>query len=360
MPYIDAKEVKRLAAGRWPDIISRLAPTLAPLLPSPGKQPRHGRCPVHADSVDGFKFFKDYEDTGGAVCNTCGKFPDGFKLIQWATGDDFKQVLSDVNEILGGVDKQNTRAAPVVNVKPKVDPAADDERIRNSLRSVYRQAVTLDQPQAEPARRYLAARGFKLLPETLRMHQALYWHDEDMKRFGPFPVLLAVVVDTNGKGVTLHRTYLTYDGKKAPVAKVKKVMSRPSDTSMHGIAIRLFPQAATLGVCEGIETAIACYEATGIPCWPLVSAQFMDSFVPPPGVERVIVFADKNKSTKEHPKGHGQEAAAKLVENLWARGIKASVAIPPSPIPVDGKDIDWCDEYVLHGPDAFKSVIAAA
>jgi putative DNA primase/helicase len=360
MPYIDAKEVKRLAAGRWPDIIRRLAQNLAPLLPDAGKQPRHGRCPVHADSVDGFKFFKDYAETGGAVCNTCGKFPDGFKLIQWATGDDFKQVLNDVNEIIGGVDVQHTRAAPVVPAKPKVDPAVEDERIRNSLRSVYRQAFTLDQPQAEPARRYLASRGFTLFPETLRMHPALYWHDPDRKRFGPFPVLLAVVVDVNGKGVTLHRTYLTYDGTKAPVPKVKKVMARPSDTSMHGVAIRLFPQEPTLGVSEGIETAIACKEGTGIPCWPLVSAQFMDSFLPPPGVERVIVFSDKNKPTQQHPRGHGQEAATKLVENLWARGIKASIAIPPSPIPVDGKDIDWCDEYVRNGREAFKSVLTAA
>ena len=361
MPYIDVKEVKRLAAGRWPDIIQRLAPSLGHLLPLPGKQPRHGTCPGHASTGDGFKFYKDYADTGGGICNTCGGFPDGLSLIAWATGDTFKQVLSDVNDVLGGSDIQNTRQVPVpVAAKPAVDPKIEDARIRKSLNAVYAQSVTLDHPQAEPARRYLSARGFKLLPKTLRMHPALHWQDEDGKRSGPFPVLIAVIIDSKGKGVSLHRTYLTYEGTKAPVPKVKKVMMRPSDTTLQGSAIRLFPQAPVIGVCEGIETAIACTEGCDLPVWPLVSAQFMASFVPPHGVERVIVFCDKNLPSTQHPEGHGQEAGRKLVENLWSRGIKASLAVPPSPIPVGAKDVDWCDEYVRNGRTPFQSVLSAA
>lgn len=83
-------------------------------------------------------------------------------------------------------------------------------------------------------------------------------------------------------------------------------------------------------------------------------------FRPPQGVERVIVFADKNRPTKQHPEGHGQEAARKLVENLWTLGLKASLAIPPSPIPDDAKDVDWCDEYLRHGAEPFKPILLLA
>lgn len=355
MPYIDAQDVKRRASGNWDNLIRRLAPSLAFALDKPGK---HGPCPVHGGKGDGFRFYKDVNETGGGHCNTCGGFPDGFALIGWATGDSFKQVLSDVAEILGGADVQNNRPAPAVPSKPKVDPAVEDASIRQRLSSVYASALPLTHPKAEPARLYLKARGFTLLPQMLRLHPGLIWQDIEGNRAGPFPTLIALVVDPKERGVTLHRTYLTPDGKKAPVPSVKKLMSHPSYVSLQGSAIRLFPEAKTIGVCEGIETAIAVTEATGIPCWPLVSATFMPSFLPPQGVERVIVFADKNSPSKMHPNGHGQEAAHALRMNLWAKHIKCSVEIPPSPIPDGAKDIDWCDEFVRNGRASFSALAA--
>lgn len=355
MPYIDGKEVKRKASGRWIEILGRLAPTLAPFTDKPGK---HGPCPVHGGKGDGFRLYKDVNETGGGHCNTCGGFPDGFALISWATGDSYKQVLNDVAEILGGANTYKDRPAPAVPAKPKVDPAVEDASIRRRLSSVYAASLPLTHPDSEPARLYLKARGFTLLPEMLRMHPALNWQDIEGNRAGPFPTLIALVVDHKERGVTLHRTYLTPDGKKAPVSSVKKLMSHPSYVSLQGSAIRLFPQAKTIAVCEGIETAMAVTEATRIPCWPLISATFMPSFVPPQGVERVIVFADKNSPSKMHPNGHGQEAAHALRMNLWAKHIKCSVEIPPSPIPDGAKDIDWCDEFVRNGRAPFSALAA--
>jgi len=360
MPYIDGKDVKRRASGNWDDILRRLAPSLAPFLDKPG---RHGPCPVHGTEGygDGFRVYKDVKETGGGHCNTCGGFPDGFSLIAFATGDSYKDILADVHKILGGADVQSDKRAPAAPAKPKVDPAVEDASIRQRLSSVYASALTLTHPDAAPARLYLKQRGFTLLPEMLRMHPGLHWQDfEGKNRSGPHPTLIGLVVDSKERGVCLHRTYLSREGTKASVPQAKKLMSHPSYVSLQGSAIRLFPQAETIGVCEGIETAIAVTEATCIPCWPLVSATFMPSFLPPPGVKRVIVFADKNSPTKLHPTGHGQEAAHQLRENLWAKGIKCSVAIPPSPIPDGAKDIDWCDEFVRSGRTPFASLLAQA
>ena len=46
----------------------------------------------------------------------------------------------------------------------------------------------------------------------------------------------------------------------------KKVLRAKGET-LTASAIRLYPVAATMGLTEGIETAIAVHKATGMPVW---------------------------------------------------------------------------------------------
>jgi putative DNA primase/helicase len=355
MSYLDVREVKQQMAGRWGPVLLQLAPDLAPFLDRPGK---HGPCPVHGGS-NGFRLYRDVMDTGGGVCNTCGSFADGFKLLSWLRSRTFREALLDVSNTLG----MSPRAVPMpaLITRPKaVSPKSDDKEVRRRLRCVLDSSVTPDADQAEPLRRYLRTRGFSLVPAALRCHPGLHWQaDRDSGRQGPFPVMLGVVEDSNETAVTLHRTYLDGQGRKAPVPEPKKLMSHPSDVRLQGSFIRLFPAAAVLGVCEGIETAIAVTEATGVPCWPLVSAQFMSGFEPPPGVSEVLVFADKNRPSPMHPDGHGQEAGRQLVEQLQQRGLRSRLLLPPSPIPDGAKDVDWADEFVKTGREGFLRALSA-
>lgn len=358
MKPVDVKEVKARAAGRWPGIVRALAPSLCEAVDRIGK---HVKCPIHQGQTStNFRLYPDFAETGGGYCNTCGGFADGFALLMWVTGNTFKEVLDAVAAQVGGAAGPSSlgMAAPVV--KSHTPPPKDNEAIRKRLRWVYQTSFPLTAPEAEPARRYLRSRGLKLLPAMLRMHPGLHWRPKEGKLQGPFPVLIACIVNKAEHGVTIHRTYLTPEGRKAPVEEAKKVMALPSDRSLHGSAIRLFPWSPVLGVSEGIETAIAVTQATGIPCWPLVSAQFMPSFEPPDGTKRVIVFADKNIASRQHPSGHGQEAGQALVARLLGTGIQAELALPPSPIPDGAKDVDWHDEFCRSGGAAFRSVLAAA
>ncbi|KXS30453.1 MAG: P4 alpha zinc-binding domain protein, partial [Candidatus Gallionella acididurans] len=75
-----AKELKQLASGRWESIVASLAPQLAQAIE---RLPHHVPCPVHG-GVDGFRLFRDFDETGGGVCNTCGIQHDGHTLIMWA------------------------------------------------------------------------------------------------------------------------------------------------------------------------------------------------------------------------------------------------------------------------------------
>lgn len=343
-----AEEVKRLTQGRWVEILLALAPQLQPALERIG---RHVPCPVHGGK-DGFRVFKDVEDTGGSVCNTCGVNPDGFATLMWVNGWDFKTTLNALADYLNsGVVRPVVRQ--VVQTRRN---QGEDEKLRSALNRVWCESIALTDRDAEPARLYLARRGISITPpETLRFHPSLSYHDGD-KVVGTFPAIIAMVSGAQGNPVTIHRTYLTTDGKKAPVESPKKLMSYPKNRKLVGGAIRLVDPGPVLAVAEGLETALAVMEGTGLPVWCAVNAYLLEHFEAPPEVRRVIVFADKDRPTAQHPGGHGQEAARRLVQRLWANGIKASAIVPAGEIPSGQKSLDWLDILNRDGAQAFPSL----
>ncbi len=89
--------IKEDATGAWFEIFEELAPELNPAI---SKHPHHTRCPMHGGS-DGFRFFEDAPNTGGAICNTCGAFSDGFKLLRWIKDWCVMKSFSQVGIYLG-------------------------------------------------------------------------------------------------------------------------------------------------------------------------------------------------------------------------------------------------------------------
>jgi phage/plasmid primase-like uncharacterized protein len=329
-------EVKQKASGNWDSIIVKLAPSLASALERPGT---HVDCPMHGGKMD-FRVFRNVADTGGGVC-TCGTYPDGFSLIGAANDWSFKDALAEVGRLILGDKSVLTPRA----VQPrKHDTAKEDLAIRQGLSALWQGSIAPHASAAEPFRRYLSGRGLKW-PQNIqgiRFHPSLAYYQDGILK-GRHPGFIALVSAPDGTPVTIHRTYLTAEGKKAEVDAPKKLCPHPSDRPLMGAAIRLFAATDTLAVAEGIETALAVTEQTGIPCWATVTAGIMAEFIPPAGVEKVLIFADRDRPSKYHPEGHGQESARILAERLWKSGIKAGVRMPPMPIPDDKKGIDWLD-----------------
>jgi hypothetical protein len=133
-------------------------------------------------------------------------------------------------------------------------------------------------------------------------------------------------------------------------------MRYPADRQLTGGAIRLVGPGPVLAVAEGLETALAVMEGTGFPVWCAVNAHLMENFVPTGGVGRVLVFADKDRPTNQHPKGHGQEAARNLVLRLWEMGIQATAIVPAGEIPPGQKSLDWLDILNRDGKAGFPSL----
>ncbi|MBK1699951.1 DUF7146 domain-containing protein [Thiococcus pfennigii] len=337
---IEAGALRAQAAGRWPEVLAVLAPALMPALERLG---RHGPCPVHGGR-DGFRLFRDVLETGGGICNSCGTFPDGFALLMWVNHWSFPQALQAVAQALGGSpDGVPPRSW---NCRTYASAAERDRKaLIEALARVWAQSLDPADRRAGPLRAYLRRRGLDGTPldaAVVRFHPALgYWERTDDGEWalrGRYPALVARVRGADGSPVTLLRTYLTPDGRKAPVAAPKKLMAHPGDR-LGGGAIRLFAPAPVLGVAEGIETALAVQRQTGMPVWSAVSATLLARFEPPAATRRVLVWADRDRS------GAGAAAALALRERLLGRGIAVVVRLPPGPIPAGAKGLDWADVW---------------
>lgn len=359
---VDAALVKERAKGKWLDILQVLAPEIAPAIARPG---RRMTCPVHgthskAGNGDGFRLFKDAADTGGGVCNTCGGHHDGLALLTWLRSWRFWEAVEAVAGVLdldgGHVGPVTPRALPA---PAAVQSSLTDEDIRAGLRRTWKEGLPLDDPDALPARLYLQRRGLDVGlvfgSSVLRYHPRLPYRDEDLGRIaGHWPALVALVHDADGIPVTLHRTYITVDGFKAPLAEPKKLMYVASDRIVSGGALPLGrPLNGFLGVAEGIETALAVTTGTGMTVWPTLTATLMERFQPPPGVRDLIIWADHDRS------GRGLAAATVLKQRAWEKGLRAQIRVPDMlPIPDGQKGIDWNDVLQRLGVAGFRKPAA--
>lgn len=352
----DLKRIKEEAEDQWDSILWSLAPALRQALEKPG---RHVPCPNpgHTNSKDGFRVYRDVETNGASVCNTCGRFGNGFGTLMWINGTSFWDTVEEVADYLRyGKTQEHEPVHRPVQQKPKVDKEKAEQKALETLNKVGQEAISIRHPDAEPGRLYYAKRGIRAKPPaSLRFHRALDYYDDDRKHLGAFPAILALIQDKDGRPANIHRTFITPEGFKAPVPTAKKLMKSLSSVPILGGAIRLMPVEKVMALTEGVETALAVWEATKIPVWAAVNATMLEEFVPPPGVEQILVFADKDQPTKQHPKGHGQEAATALVKRLWSMGIKASAIVPPGEIPADQKSLDWLDVLRTQGASAFPS-----
>lgn len=346
---IDATVVRNAAHGRWIEILTALAPELDAALSKPG---RHVSCPVHGGK-NGFRLFKDADWLGGGVCNTCGSFHDGFALLRWLKCVDFPTIVEMVNEIvLGGSVIQPRRLAR----KPIQPAPPPDESIRVRLNATWGQAFPHISPKASLMWTYFQNRGINLSVKesvnNLRLHPGLKSFDEDGKYEGTYPCILALVQDRDGQPVTIHRTYITHDGLKAPVENAKKMMPLIPGRAVQGAACRLTRSLASLGVCEGIETALAVWLATGVAVWPTLNAPLLSLFDPPPGVKIVWIWGDNDLSKT------GELAALELKKKLDAANVESGIWIPdasilPAASSTPRKGVDWLDVLTECGPHAF-------
>jgi len=301
--------VHEIAQGKWPGILKAIG------IEDKYLKNQHGPCPL-CGGTDRYRF-DDKGGNGTYYCSSCGP-GNGVKLVMLFKNLDFKNAAMQIEQAAGFVKSQ------------KYDEKKSDQYFKDRLRKLWMGSTPVS--HGDPVCEYLEARGIKLalIPFSLRFHANLMYYREGEEKVvseGVFDAMLALITSPDGSGATIHRTYIK-DGRKAPVASPKKIAQ---GLPIKGASIRLFPVAETLGVAEGIETALAAAQIFGVPTWACVSASGLESWVCPDGVKNVVIFADNDTNFT------GQAAAYKLANRLSLAGLNVEVRMP------DEAGKDWAD-----------------
>jgi hypothetical protein len=195
----------------------------------------------------------------------------------------------------------------------RADERRRDQLRRDSANNFWSSCVA---PHGSPTERYLITRGCTL-PDTayLRHHDCLF-HPASKRHL---PAMVAGVTVYPSKRVCgVHRTFLQADGSGKANVSPSKMMLGPIK---YG-AVRLAPPGPCMGIAEGIETALACQQATGIPTWAaLSSGNLVHMALPPISVTpEVVIFADRDNS--------GRAAAEAAADRFIREGRRVRIAEP--------------------------------
>jgi putative DNA primase/helicase len=183
------------ARGRWRSILPALG------IDSRFLTGKHGPCPM-CGGQDRWRF-DDKRGDGTWICTHC-RAGNGIKLAMMCTGiTDFRAIASRIETVIG--------SAPAEPVKPQRSEA-DQRATMNHLWRVSRPIRADDHVDRWMHRRGLGASSS---PTCLRSHGGLRHSGTPAS---VHPGMLAKVVDATGKPVMLHRTFMTEDGRKAPLA----------------------------------------------------------------------------------------------------------------------------------------------
>jgi len=276
------------AFGRWRQIL------LALKVPGPLLKRKAQPCPF-CGGKDRF-VYDDKHGHGDYFCRQCGA-GNGFVLLQKLHQWDFARAASEVDKVLGDL--------PVKKQIYKRKLISWEQ-----IAQLWRNAKPVQ--EEDPVASYLLRRKINLAswPKALRF-MAGWKHAPSQKHL---PCMFALFRDAEGKIGTIHRTYLHH--------VTPNRMFLPTRVPIGG-AIRLFEAAETMGVAEGIETALSAALIFKMPVWAVTSERLLREWIPPATAKQVTVFGDNDKNYI------GQAAAYDLASRLVLRkGLDVKVEIP--------------------------------
>lgn len=297
-----------------------------------------GPCPLCYDGKHGAHRFR-FDNKGGLgtwFCQQCGA-GNGYTLILRYTGKSSGEVLELLDD---GTSSKNDVGAPIKRFSFE-DADFSPEQVaknRKQLHLVSSRCKPLN--GKDPVSLYLADRvpgsDISKLSQDIMFHPGLkFFAEEEGGKFvsrGVFPAMVARAVDGSAKPITLHRTYLTTKGTKAPFEDVKKQMK--GIRKLDGAAIRVVdvPESRILGLAEGIETGWAV--ATGyryrINVWSMLNCVNLSlADIPEGRFDEIIIFADHDRIDTRHGYRPGEHYANLLRAQLEARGFNVTVKLPP-------------------------------
>jgi putative DNA primase/helicase len=131
------------------------------------------------------------------------------------------------------------------------------------------------------------------------------------------PAMIAAVQSPDGQVIATQRTLLTWRGTKAHLPN-----PRHNCGLLGAGAVRLAKATNVLGLAEGVETALAAMQLTGIPCWASLGATRMHNVKIPAFVREVHTFADDDRA--------GHDAVERVIKLHTSLGRQVVKRLPPA------------------------------
>jgi hypothetical protein len=148
---------------------------------------------------------------------------------------------------------------------------------------------------------YLDRRGIYLRPPMLRCrldHRSM----------------VAGVQAPDGKVIAIQQTWLTSEGEKASTKRL-------TTGNLGSGAVRLGAAGRSMGIAEGVETALSAMQMAGMTVWASLGASRLHNVDLPPEVEEVHVFVDNDEP--------GRTAARRAADIHTSLGRRVYLRSPP-------------------------------
>lgn len=304
-----SQKLNERAIGRWRYILPALGMGEVFL------NGKAGPCPICGGGKDRF-VFDDRGGRGTFICRKCGA-GSGVDLVMKFAKVQFAEAARMIEKHLPD--------APIIMPKARAGGNAD--------RHVAKWMGGQELDGRDPASLYLFNRCIEFSRAwsgPLRvMHRAIYVHEDERREEAT--AMGALIVNNEGER-SMHYTFIDprHGTKALHLPKQRKLAPGKFPT---GGAIRLSPAEETMGVAEGIETALSASLLFGMPVWATTSAGQLARWKPPPEARHVFVFGDCDHGYA------GQYAAFGLAQALSVAGYRVDVELPPM-------GMDWNDVLV--------------
>lgn len=320
----------------WAEIIGPIA---RELLGDPNKhlstqkELRFGRKGSLSVDLPKARWFDHEGGEGGGVLDLICREIGGDAKAAW-------QWLADRGYIGASV----ARLPATRKAKPKAAPAPKELDPETAAKSALaaRQWAEARPIEGTPAELYLRRRGIDRWPSAVRWCPAFQAFPDDPH---PRPAIVFPVTDDAGAVIAVQAVRLTAEGRK--IASRAKTSLGPVGSGFFRLLGR-----GPLHICEGPETALSVWLATGAPvfatCGPIAARRIETAPVVPAGL--VVLCGDAAAP--------GSPAACSLEKATAAaldRGLSVRVAVP------DGAPgTDWNDALQAAGADQVRAAIASA
>jgi hypothetical protein len=161
-----------------------------------------------------------------------------------------------------------------------------DRWLQQRARDLWRVGRPINWTIAET---YLRNRSINIAPDSLRFSHRTPLGKGKAARFRP--AMLAAVTDDSGL-LAVQRTFLDARGRRARELRYpRRLLGHPCAG-----AVRLAPATETLGIAEGVETAVSAMILLGSPVWAALGNERFSHVAIPKSVNRLILLPDNDNA----------------------------------------------------------------